>query len=137
MSGKVVFLGWITRDMLRAEPDARFVFGDNTIRIGMGGQAGAMRGEPNAIGVATKREPGMSDKDFFADDNADDQRIVDKDIDRVVSAWFEGRTIYLPRDGIGTGLSELPARAPKLHQHIINRFRALVADDADFPWGTK
>lgn len=137
MTGKVQFEKWITRDMLRANPDARFIFGDNTQRVGMGGQAGAMRGEPNAIGVATKRAPGMSDGDFFADDNADDAKVVDDDIDRVIAAWIEGRAIVLPLDGIGTGLSELPRRAPKLHQHIINRFRALVADDANFSWGNQ
>lgn len=135
MSGQIKFLPWITREAVRAEPDARFVFGDNLLRIGFGGQAGAMRGEPNAIGVATKAAPGMSDDDFFSDDEAGDRATVDADIDRVVAALIEGRTVYLPTDGLGTGLSELPTRAPALHQHIINRFRALVALDADFPWG--
>lgn len=131
----IKFLRWITRDMVRAEPDARFVFGDNMLRVGMGGQAGAMRGEPNAIGVATKAAPGMSNGDFFRDDDACARDAVDADIDRVIAAHLEGRTIYLPADGLGTGLSELPTRAPALHQHIINRFRALVSDDAEFPWG--
>lgn len=135
MSGQIKFLDWITRDMLRAEPDARFVFGDNTTREGLGGQAGAMRGEPNAIGIATKRYPGGRPADYFEDNNLGVINIVNEDIDKVVAALLEGRTVYLPRDGLGTGLSELPTRAPKLHRHIINRFRSLVADGADFPWG--
>lgn len=133
MSGRIVFDHWITREDLRANPDHRFVFGDNVQRIGLGGQAGAMRGEPNAIGVATKRAPGMSDGDFFEDGNAADLAVIDEDIDKVVAALLEGRTVHIPRDGLGTGLSQLPERAPLLHQHIINRFRALSG--ADFPWG--
>lgn len=132
MSGRLIFLSWITRDMLRAEPEARFVFGDNVLRVGLGGQAGSMRGEANAIGVATKRTPGMSDADFFSDENAADLSVIDADIDKVAAALTEGRTIYVPRDGLGTGLSDLPTRAPNLHQHIINRFRALAGDN--FQW---
>lgn len=36
----------ITRAMLRAEPEKLFVFGDNFVRTGFGGQAKEMRGEP-------------------------------------------------------------------------------------------
>lgn len=121
MSGKIVYLDWITRDMLRAEPDARFVFGDNLDRVGMGGQAGAMRGEPNAIGVATKRHPGSRDGDFFADEIAADLEAVNADLGKVEQALAEGRVVYIPKDGLGTGLSELPTRAPKLHRHIVDQ----------------
>ena len=128
MAGQIITLAWITRDMLHAEPEARFVFGDNTDRVGLGGQAGSMRGEPNAIGVATKRHPGRMPADFFSDDSPSALRWVDADIDKVAEALAEGRTVYVPRDGLGTGLSELPTRAPKLHQHIVSRFRALAND---------
>jgi len=45
----------ITRQMLRAEPGTLWVFGDNLQRKGLGGQAKEMRGEPNAIGIPTKK----------------------------------------------------------------------------------
>lgn len=135
MSGKIVFLAWITRTYVRATPDARFVFGDNSIRDGYGGQAASMRDEPNAIGIATKWFPGGGAEQFFADDDAAALKLVDDDIDVVVAALIEGRTVYLPRDGLGTGLSELPTRAPKLHQHIVDRFRAMVPAGDAFPWG--
>lgn len=130
----IVFKAWINRADLRAEPEARFVFGDNTFRESYGGQAAAMRDEPNAIGVATKWFPG-GDGQFFADGDHAARQIVDDDIDLVVAALAEGRTVYVPTDGLGTGLSELPRRAPELHQHIIDRFRALVPAGDDFPWG--
>ena len=134
MGGKIVFQKWITRGFMRSLPEARFVFGDNTLRQGYGGQAAAMRDEPNAIGVATKWFPGGGNNQFFVDGDRAAIQIVDDDIDHVVAALLEGRDVYVPVDGLGTGLSELPNRAPKLHQHIVDRFRALVADDAEFPW---
>lgn len=132
MTGRIECLTWITRDMLRLDPEARFVFGDNTERVGLGGQAGAMRGEPNAIGIATKRSPGMRDHDFFEDGDGLIIAFVDGDIDQVADALEEGRTVYVPRDGLGTGLSQLPTRAPKLHQHIINRFQKMAG--GTLPW---
>lgn len=55
----------ITREMLRAEPDTLFVFGDNMKERGFGGQAKEMRGEPNAVGIPTKWEPTNADRSFF------------------------------------------------------------------------
>lgn len=130
---RLIFIAWITRDMVRANPQARFVFGDNLLRIGMGGQAAAMRGEPNAIGVATKRAMGMAPSDFFSDSDPDALAMIDADIDRVAAAIADGCVIYVPLDGLGTGLSELPQRAPTLHRHIVQRFRDMC-HDTDFPW---
>lgn len=45
---------FIFREDLQANPDVYYLFGDNVERRGLGGQAKEMRGEPNAIGVATK-----------------------------------------------------------------------------------
>lgn len=104
--------------MLRAEPEARFVFGDNVARRGLGGQAKEMRGEPNAIGVVTKWRPNSAAQDFFSDDDPDIQSAVEKDLRKVTDFLGGGFTVYFPSDGIGAGLSELPTRAPKLHQYI-------------------
>jgi hypothetical protein len=40
---------------------------DSVQRHGLAGQAKEMRGEPNAIGVATKRAPSTNPKAFFDD----------------------------------------------------------------------
>lgn len=122
------YLSWITRDMVRAEPEARFVFGDNNLRVGMGGQAGAMRGEPNAIGVVTKRSPDMLPVSFFSDDSRTDRMCLERDLEKVAQALREGRTVYFPTDGIGTGLSQLPTRAPKLHNLIVDFLEACAGD---------
>lgn len=128
----IKYLDWITRDMLRAEPEAFFVFGDNTRRVGMGGQAASMRGEPNAIGVATKFSPGMADADFYT---SGDMRALDAvldDLSEISVALVEGHTVYVPRDGLGTGLSELPQRAPSIANLITAFFRACPGEPC--PW---
>ena len=111
----LIYLRWITREMVRALPEQRFVFGDNLQRVGMGGQAAAMRGEPNAIGIVTKRAPGMAPGDFFSDGCASDRHAMFADLGQVREALKEGRVVKVPRDGLGTGLSELPKRAPVLY----------------------
>jgi len=125
----------ITREMVQSEPAARFVFGDNFHRVGMGGQAGSMRGEPNAIGICTKIKPSMSGDSFFSDIGAyapDFRIIVTQDISRVWSALDQERTVYVPYDGLGTGLSELPKRAPQLLAMIKAEFTAMPGEPC--PW---
>ncbi|TIX23872.1 hypothetical protein [Mesorhizobium sp.] len=124
----VKYLPWITRAMLRAEPQARFVFGDNAERIGYGGQAAAMRDEPNAIGVATLYAPGGY---YRADDPLALATVVD-DLGDVALALNQGLTVYVPTDGLGTGLARLPENAPALHRLIVAFFRAAPGEPC--PW---
>lgn len=129
MTGRLVFVKRITRDMLRAEPEARFVFGDNVARKGMGGQAKEMRGEPNAIGIVTKWRPSMSEGSFFNDDDPDILYAVRSCFARIQDQLrVHGRTVYFPADGIGTGLAELPKRAPKLYAKIKECIDRLAAE---------
>lgn len=124
----VKYLDWITRDMLRAEPEATFVFGDNAQRVGMGGQAASMRGEPNALGVATKFSPGSSDADYYSEGSLRAIATVMDDLCLVGRQVADRRTVYVPRDGLGTGLSELPFRAPSIANLITAFFRALPGE---------
>jgi len=123
----------IYRADLRASPEAIFVFGDNAVRIGMGGQAGHMRGEPNALGIATKRAPLMTPESFFSDSEPQDRLTVEKDLKRLMGHIEAGRSIIVPWDGIGTGLSELPQRAPMLYA-LIYGFFAKQESYIPIPW---
>lgn len=106
----------ITRKMLRAEPDTLFVFGDNFLRRGLGGQARAMRGEPNAVGIATKRKPTMKANAFFTDaDSMAWARHSDTALRRL---FLHPGLIVWPTAGIGTGLAELEKRAPMIAKAI-------------------
>lgn len=133
---------FITRAMLKAEPDTLFVFGDNLERRGLGGQAKEMRGEPNAVGIPTKRAPGMHPVDFF----------TDRDLDAYLDARFAaltrldfhleaGGSVVLPADGLGTGRARLKQTAPAIWQQLQadlavlheNARRATVTPSAPLP----
>jgi hypothetical protein len=124
MNGKIIYQHRIYRQDLQNNPDVLYVFGDNTQRVGLGGQAGQMRGEPNAIGVATKIAPGMSKEDFFSDKPGEMEQIK-KELSLIADMLERGYAVVVPSDGIGTGLSELPDRAPKIHAMIIHFFTNL------------
>ena len=128
MTGQVKYVNWITRDMVRAQPEARFVFGDNAERFGLGGQAKEMRGEQNAIGVATLYAPGQ----FFPADDARALQIVTDDLAIVAMALLSGRTVFLPRDGLGTGLARLGETNPALLNLITAFFKACPGEPC--PW---
>lgn len=122
----IEFRKWITRQDLRSEPDTLFIFGDNEARVGMGGQAAECRGESNAIGVATKRSPGMAPSDFWSDDDFDRIiAVIDADLVRAVSHLRAGGKVIYPSDGIGTGLSQLPTKAPRVYSHLSARIYEL------------
>ncbi|MEY9178185.1 hypothetical protein [Bradyrhizobium elkanii] len=112
---------WITRADLKNNPDTIFVFGDNVERRGYGGQAAQMRGEPNAIGVATKWRPSMAPDAFF-DDSIECHVEVMRDLEKVQKALDAGKLVVIPQDGIGTGLARLQSTAPKIHWFIENWF---------------
>jgi hypothetical protein len=109
----------IFRVDLKANPDVLYLFGDNDKRFGMGGQAGEMRGEPNACGVRTKWRPDMLSNSFFTDEIFEKVRdMIDADLDRAVARLRQGGIVVVPSDGLGTGLSELPTRAPRIAKYL-------------------
>jgi hypothetical protein len=130
----IVYKDWITRDFIRANPEAVFVFGDNVDRKGLGGQAREMRGEPNTIGIATKWYPSMEEQDFFSDEKSVKMsiRIIFADLTKVTDALSDGKTVYVPSAGLGTGLSQLPTRAPKLYK-LIKAFFTIYGEQ-ECPW---
>lgn len=121
MPGKIIRRKIIKRADVRRERNTIFVFGDNMTRQGLGGQAREMRGEFNAIGIPTKWRPGRMQSDYFKDSDWDyigiriSIQAAFKALESYLSAGFN---VIIPADGLGTGLSELPLRAPKIHSEI-------------------
>ena len=52
--------------LLRENPNWLFVFGDNALRYGKGGQA-VIRDEPNAFGIVTKLKPSNTNDSYMTD----------------------------------------------------------------------
>jgi hypothetical protein len=123
----------ITREMVRANPHVIYVFGDNLMRLGFGGQARAMRGEPNTIGVPTKWSPSRAPAAYFSD-NDPHQRIANEAInvafDELEQLLAAGYDVVIPTAGLGTGRAELDARAPEVFRLIQSRIARLTGESA-------
>lgn len=124
----ILFQKRIVRADLRANRHAWYVFGDNEARTGKGGQAREMRGEPNAIGVATKRLPSTKDEAFWTDtDYGRNVGCLEHDFRPIEAALRRGEIVVWPLDGIGSGRADLVNRAPRTHQKLLELQRALRA----------
>lgn len=111
----------IHRQDIQANKRVLYIFGDNLERVGFGGQAREMRGEPNSFGIATKRKAAHGTDDcYFHDNQFDIELILQEEFNRLYKAVEENdyQAIVVPFDGIGTGLSRLPEFAPKLLRKI-------------------
>lgn len=130
MNAKVIlFSGWYSPALCQLHPDKVFVFGDNAMRFGKGGQA-IIRDEPNVHGIATKRKPSMGVDSFFTEENAKDLDVVLNDLRRL---WFRlknGETIVVPvtpdsQPSLGLERAELNLRAPSLYKTIQTHIREM------------
>ncbi|USN14167.1 hypothetical protein PAPPERLAPAPP_04930 [Brevundimonas phage vB_BpoS-Papperlapapp] len=121
----VLFQKIVKREDLRRNPQVLYVFGDNVQRVGLGGQAGEMRREVNAVGVATKYSPA----DYFGEDPAEvaaQNRIIDQDMRPLFEKVNQGGIVVWPADGIGTGLADLPRVAPSTFAYLNQKLAALL-----------
>lgn len=113
---------YILREDLRNNPTVGYLFGDNLVQEGYGGQAREMRGEPNAIGIPTKRRPHMGDTAFFTDREYFDNI---KAITKALEPCNQYKVIVIPSDGIGTGLAKLEEKAPRTFKYLQGALKEL------------
>lgn len=117
----------VYRRDLRANPSVLYLFGDNEQRVGLGGQAGEMRGEPNAVGIRTKASPGGSEE-FWNDARfAECKQMIDDDLKPIFLHVMQEEIVVIPLDGLGTGLSKLPEVAPKIFKYLSDRVAVLAS----------
>ncbi len=117
----------ISREFVRANRDRIFLFYDNLAGKGFGGQAAAMRGEPNCVGIPTKKLPSSRDDAFFTDLEFEQNKAV---IDHAFEVLFHRtskaeQTIVIPADGLGTGWAQLKSRAPLTFAYLEKRLAEL------------
>jgi hypothetical protein len=116
----------ITRWMVRNNPKTLFVFGDNMLGRGGSGQARAMRGEDNVVGIPTKWRPSMLDNAFFTDgDFLAVRETIDARFQQLTDHLEAGGDVVWPTDGIGTGYAQLQQRAPLVLEYIESKRKAL------------
>jgi len=114
------------REQIKAAPDTLYIFGDNFERKGFGGQAAEARGEPNAVGIPTKRAPSMRPDAFMTD--ADLERLQAEArpaLDRLRRHLDAGGDVVMPDAGIGTGLAQMATRAPACWSWLCAELRSL------------
>ncbi|MFG0337734.1 hypothetical protein ACF8FF_07350 [Pseudomonas sp. zjy_13] len=114
-SSKAMVVEHLSKELLRSNPDCIYVFGDNLLRRGTAGQA-AVRGEPNAFGIPTKRAPSMAPSAFFSDQPDELQAVVQALRELYVLA--RTRTIVFPAAGLGTGLARMATSSPQAYQQM-------------------
>lgn len=124
----VIYKNIITREYVRQHSDWLFLFGDNLEGKGYGGQAKEMRGEPNAHGIPTKIKPTMDEDAFFNDEMFKDiSHFYDTVFDINLAGFRAGKykALVIPTAGLGTGLAELPTRAPKIYEYLQKKIKEL------------
>lgn len=101
-----------TLELVRANPNKLFIFGDNFMRYGKDGQA-IIRDEPNSYGICTKKAPLKRKEAYFTDcEIFTNMDIIRLDIDTLLEVWKnESRKILVfPKGGIG--LSDMKNKCP-------------------------
>lgn len=104
---------WWTRESVAADPGRIYIFGDNEEGWGTGGQA-CIRGLENAYGIPTLKAPG----EFWSDDDFEQNM---KAIEAAIAMIPTDRDWVISADGLGTGLAQLDARAPKTFEYLQSR----------------
>ena len=120
------FVKFYSREDLQNNPQDIYVFGDNLTAVGLGGQAAACRGEPNAFGIPTKIAPSNHPDAFLFDVYLDRMRMLYQFLFNTLDYHTSiGNTVVWPEDGIGTGLADLPNKSPEIYALIQLMFEAL------------
>lgn len=103
-----------TREEIMASDDL-YIFGDNLVEIGYGGQAGEARGCPNTLGIPTM----ISASEPATLENMSKLKLPISLIFLFISLELrKGRTVIWPADGVGTGIANLAENCPELLDFI-------------------
>lgn len=118
-----------TVDDVQKRSHMLFVYGDNDAGIGKGGQA-IIRGLPNTIGVPTKKYPSHNKEAYYTD--SEYKQNVEKINDaflKIIELSKNYKYIVFSADGLGTGLSDLPNKAPKTLKYINQLIKKLKRNE--------
>lgn len=126
----VIFRGFWTRADVEKNPRWLFIYGDNDIHKGTGGQA-IIRGARNAYGVPTKKLPSLTPRSFYNDEEFEaNSEKIDNALQKIQQAFHRDGylKIVLPEKGLGTGLAQLDKRAPRTFEYLQEGIEQLITD---------
>lgn len=127
--GTLILVDRITRTTVKSKPDILFIFGDNMKRIGFGGQAKEMRGEPNVVGIPTKWAPSTHKDAFLSDDDWKNREVVSAIVNALIiieKHLMDGKNVIMSKHGIGTGKAKLEQKAPFIFNFITKSLNHLI-----------
>lgn len=114
-----IFNGYWTVADVKKHTNALFVYGDNDIHRGKGGQA-IIRDLPNTVGIPTKKYPSNHPSSFYTDQEYVKNLIkISNAINNIIDKSINYKYVVLPEDGFGTGLAQLPTKAPKTFSFLV------------------
>jgi hypothetical protein len=124
---------YYTPELLRENPTHLFVFGDNIMREGKGGQA-IIRDEPNAFGIVTKRLPSQHSDSYFSDGNLfENSQLIAADILDLYciinDPYYDYTHVVFPFACIGTGLSDMTNKCPYTYNQLCYYLRTVFKFD--------
>lgn len=126
----IIFDGyWTCKDVIQYS-NCLFIFGDNDVGKGKGGQA-IIRYLKNTAGIPTKKFPNNKYSSFYTDDEYKENcNKIKNAITLIKQRFYQEKYEYivLPKNGFGTGLSQLPKKAPKTYNFLCNQVQKLIKD---------
>lgn len=110
-------------EVVRAYPNKVFLFGDNVLdaksKFKPKSTQAVIRGEPNAIGIPTKRNRYTTPGSYFNDAEFNKFKAgVDKAMSDARKAIADGKIVVIPANGIGTGAARLQQTAPRCFEYL-------------------
>jgi hypothetical protein len=124
----------VTRDRVRAGKLFLFAFDDDEHRQTEAGLAAQCRGEPNAVGIRTRRTAAAEAAAAWRDDDLlRHQAMLDADFAILIS-WVEaGGPVFLPKAGLGMLPPRMMDTAPRTFLFLQKKVKELRASAAQ-PW---
>lgn len=123
----ILFQYRIHRQDLDHNPKVLYVFGDNDVRRGYGGQAGECRGCKNAVGIRVKKYPTLLPNAYYTDEEYEwNCEKIAEDFERLFRAVWDGKLVVYPLEGVGTGLADLRVKAPNTCKYLKDLLAKLI-----------
>lgn len=108
-----IFVGNWNVEQCHENPHSLYIFGDNDVEKGCGGQA-IIRKCKNSIGIPTKKYPNNNKTSFYTDEEYDfNCKKILAAIEKIIKDSLKYDELIFPKNGFGTGFAKLDKFAPQ------------------------